>query len=83
MWADHDVRAHATGTKHLHHPLVGDLALDYVTLNVAGAPDQSLVIFTPEPASPSAEALSILASWTGTAAPAPATAEEARDTATG
>ncbi|MCX4985796.1 helix-turn-helix transcriptional regulator [Streptomyces sp. NBC_00572] len=83
MWADHDVRTHATGTKHLHHPLVGDLALDYVTLNVAGAPDQSLVILTPEPTSPSAEALSILASWTGTAAPAPATAEEARDTATG
>ncbi|MGW1707782.1 MmyB family transcriptional regulator [Streptomyces sp. NPDC002206] len=30
MWADHDVQAHTTGTKRLHHPLVGDLALDYV-----------------------------------------------------
>jgi len=80
LWADHDVLAHATGTKHLHHPLVGDLTLDYVTLNVAGAPDQALVILTPEPASPSAEALSILASWTG-AAPAPAPAEEARESA--
>ncbi|MET9901607.1 helix-turn-helix transcriptional regulator [Streptomyces sp. NPDC006446] len=80
LWADHDVLAHATGTKHLHHPLVGDLTLDYVTLNVAGAPDQALIILTPEPASPSAEALSILASWTGTA-PSPDPAEEARESA--
>ncbi|MGW4386221.1 helix-turn-helix transcriptional regulator [Streptomyces sp. NPDC004685] len=81
MWADHDVRAHATGTKHFHHPLVGDLAFHFVTLDVAGAPDQSLVILTPEPASPSAEALSILASWTGTAAAtaASAPAEDTRD----
>ncbi|WP_314249849.1 MmyB family transcriptional regulator [Streptomyces kutzneri] len=32
MWADHDVLAHTTGTKHLVHPLVGELTLDYVTL---------------------------------------------------
>nr|WP_235441331.1 hypothetical protein [Streptomyces sp. Mg1] len=25
LWAGHDVRAHTTGTKRLHHPLVGDL----------------------------------------------------------
>ncbi|MFE2564434.1 MmyB family transcriptional regulator [Streptomyces mirabilis] len=79
LWADHDVLAHATGTKHLHHPLVGDLTLDYVTLNVAGAPDQSLVILTSEPASPSAEALSILASWTDALAPTPT--DEARESA--
>ena len=66
LWADHDVLAHTTGTKHLRHPLVGDLTLDYVVLAVENDPDQSLVILTPEPASPSAEALSILASWTST-----------------
>ncbi|MFF3336351.1 hypothetical protein ACFYWX_43805 [Streptomyces sp. NPDC002888] len=59
---------------------VGDLAFDLVTLDVAGTPDQSLVILTPEPASPSAEAL---ASWTGAPASAPAAAEDARDTAAG
>jgi transcriptional regulator with XRE-family HTH domain len=64
LWADHDVRAHTTGTKRLHHPLVGDLTLDYVVLAVEGDPEQSLVIYTPEPASPTAEALDILASWT-------------------
>ena len=64
LWADHDVLAHTTGTKRLHHPLVGEVALDYVVLAVEADPDQTLVIMTPEPASPSAEALNILASWT-------------------
>ncbi|MEY9967669.1 transcriptional regulator with XRE-family HTH domain [Streptacidiphilus sp. MAP12-16] len=71
MWADHDVLAHTAGTKRLHHPIVGDLTLDYVVLAVEGDPDQTLVILTPEPASPSAEALGILASWTGTSATGP------------
>ncbi|MCG8969607.1 MULTISPECIES: helix-turn-helix transcriptional regulator [Streptomyces] len=76
LWADHDVRAHVSGVKRLHHPLVGDLTLDYVVLAVEGDPDQTLVIYTPEPASPSAEALSILASWTGTSATDPRTANQ-------
>jgi transcriptional regulator with XRE-family HTH domain len=71
MWADHDVLAHTTGTKRLHHPLVGDLTLDYVVLAVEGDPDQTVVILTPEPASPSAEALGILASWTSTTTAGP------------
>ncbi|MET8439175.1 hypothetical protein ABZV61_42335 [Streptomyces sp900116325] len=54
--------------------VVGDLTLDYVVLAAEDDPEQSLAIYTPEPASPSAEALGILASWTSTstaAAPAP------------
>jgi hypothetical protein len=66
MWADHNLVAHTTGTKRFHHPLVGDLTLDYAVLAVEGDAEQTLVIYTPEPASPSAEALNILASWTGT-----------------
>jgi len=77
MWADHDVHAHTTGTKRLHHPIVGDLALDYVVLAVEGDPEQTLVIYTPEPASPSAEALGILASWTSTSSTEPRASEEA------
>ncbi|MEY9849829.1 helix-turn-helix domain-containing protein [Streptacidiphilus sp. MAP5-3] len=72
MWADHDVLTHSTGTKRLRHPLVGDLTLDYVVLAIQGDPDQTLTILTPEPASPSAEALAILASWTTTSTPATA-----------
>ncbi|MBQ1079933.1 helix-turn-helix domain-containing protein [Nocardiopsis sp. B62] len=73
LWADHDVVAHSTGTKRLHHPLVGDLTLGYESLDVEGDPEQVLVIYTPEPDSASAEALAILASWTGTAVPEPRT----------
>ncbi|MGW0315100.1 helix-turn-helix transcriptional regulator [Streptomyces flavidovirens] len=81
MWADHDVIAHTTGTKRLHHPLVGDLTLDYLVLAVEGDPEQTLTIYTPEPASPSAEALGLLASWTGTSATGPHTREETTDSA--
>jgi transcriptional regulator with XRE-family HTH domain len=76
LWGDHNVIAHTRGTKRLHHPLVGDLTLDYVALAVEGDPDQTLVIYTPEPASSSAEALSILASWTGTSPTGPRTSEQ-------
>ncbi|MFE9399262.1 helix-turn-helix transcriptional regulator [Streptomyces flavidovirens] len=81
MWADHDVIAHTTGTKRLHHPLVGDLTLDYLVLAVEGDPEQTLTLYTPEPASPSAEALGLLASWTGTSATGPHTREETTDSA--
>jgi hypothetical protein len=46
---------------------------------IEGDPDQSLVILTPEPASPTAEALGILARWTGDTTSAPRTR---RDTPT-
>ncbi|WP_240512754.1 hypothetical protein [Streptomyces griseoruber] len=49
-WAEHDVLAHTTGSKRLHHPLVGDLTLEYVVLAVEGDPDQTLIVHTPEPA---------------------------------
>ncbi|MEU7862205.1 helix-turn-helix transcriptional regulator [Nonomuraea sp. NPDC049141] len=78
LWADHDVLAHTTGTKRLHHPLVGDLTLDYVVLAVEDDPDQTLVILTPEPATPSAEALNILASWTSAAPPGPSREQRER-----
>jgi transcriptional regulator with XRE-family HTH domain len=70
MWGDHDVLAHTTGTKRLHHPIVGELSLNYVVLAVEGDPEQTLVVYTPEPDSSSAEALRILASWTGDSTPA-------------
>ena len=82
MWADHDVIAHTTGTKRLHHPLVGDLSLDYVVLAVEGDPEQTLVIYTPEPATPSAEALNLLASWTSSTT-GPQAPEETNNLASG
>jgi hypothetical protein len=81
LWTDHDVLTHTTGTKRLHHPLVGDLTLDCVALVVEGDPDQTLVVLTPEPASPSAEAIDILASWTTTSATSPHATEQTHNPA--
>ena len=63
-WAAHDVRYHRTGRKRLHHPLVGDLELDYEALELPGDPGQRINVYTAPPDSPAEEALSLLASWT-------------------
>ena len=50
--------------KLIHHPTVGDLDLPFEFLPLPGDPGQSLLTYTAEPASPSQEALHLLASWT-------------------
>ncbi len=47
IWRDNDVRTHGEGTKHLKHPLVGLIALEYSAFAVDGRPDLSLVIYHP------------------------------------
>jgi transcriptional regulator with XRE-family HTH domain len=65
-WAAHDVKLHRTGVKHFRHPLVGELTLDFETLELPGDPGQSMLVYTAEPASPTRERLNLLASWTST-----------------
>jgi transcriptional regulator with XRE-family HTH domain len=62
-WGAHDVRHHGTGTKNFHHHVVGDLTLAYEGLEMAAEPGLTLTIYTAEPASPSEDALRLLASW--------------------
>ena len=62
-WARHDVRQHLTGTKRLHHPVVGDLDLRFETMELPADPGLALLIYTAEPASPTEQALTFLASW--------------------
>jgi len=62
-WAAHNVRIHTTGAKRLHHPVVGDLDLPFETFPLGADPSQSLLTYTAEPASPSQDALNLLASW--------------------
>lgn len=64
-WAAHNVRFHRTGTKRIHHPVVGELDLSYETMEL-GADGLGLAIFTAEPGSASQQALDLLASWTAT-----------------
>lgn len=63
LWAAHDVRSHATGMKRLHHPVVGDLELTFEVAELRGDADLTMFVYSAEPASPSADALDILASW--------------------
>ena len=65
-WAAHNVRYHQTGTKRLHHPVVGDLELSYEVMELAADTGLRLAIFTAEPGSRSEEALNLLASWAAT-----------------
>ena len=70
-WGAHNVRTHAGGTKHYHHHVVGDLDLAYETMDLRSEPGLSMTIFTAEPASPTAQALALLASWAATKENAP------------
>jgi transcriptional regulator with XRE-family HTH domain len=65
-WAAHNVRFHDTGSKDYHHPLVGDISLTYNRMELAADPGLALTIWTAEPGSKSAEALSLLGSWAAT-----------------
>ncbi|MEV0612438.1 helix-turn-helix domain-containing protein [Nonomuraea sp. NPDC050404] len=62
-WGGHHVAVRDVGTKVLHHPIAGDLTLDWSALTCATDPDQQLVTLTAEPGSPSHDGLRILASW--------------------
>jgi transcriptional regulator with XRE-family HTH domain len=65
-WAAHDVRQHRTGTKRVHHPIVGDLELDFERLDITADPGLILQAFSAAPGTPSHDALSLLASWAAT-----------------
>jgi PAS domain-containing protein len=45
-WSAHDVRGTTDGLKHLYHPLVGELRLEYTSLAVPGYPDMYLIAYT-------------------------------------
>ncbi|MEU5366032.1 helix-turn-helix transcriptional regulator [Streptomyces sp. NPDC005925] len=63
LWATHDVKEKSHGVKHLRHPLVGELTLQFESFRLNDGTEQSLVTYHAEPDSASAEALRLLASW--------------------
>jgi transcriptional regulator with XRE-family HTH domain len=65
-WAAHNVKFHRTGSKRLHHPIVGDLVLDYEALELPGDSGQRILAYSAEPGSPTQSALDLLASWVST-----------------
>ena len=65
-WAAHYVRLHRTGTKRLHHPVVGDLELTFEALDLPADNGLTMFVYTAEPGSPSHDSLRLLASWAAT-----------------
>lgn len=60
-WANHDVLNNTHGTRLYHHPVVGDLTLDFEIFSPAGDEDQLVTLHTAEPGSPSERGLHQLA----------------------
>lgn len=67
LWASHDVRVHRTGSKHLHHPVVGDLDLTFEAMDLTSEPGLQLLAFSAAPGSSSDDGLRLLATWAATA----------------
>jgi transcriptional regulator with XRE-family HTH domain len=62
-WAAHNVRMHRSGTKHFHHPAVGDLHLSFDALELPGEPGLTLTAYSAEPGTADADGLALLNSW--------------------
>ena len=65
-WAAHDVQYYRNGLQPFHHPVVGDLDLEYDALEIAADPGLTIVAYTAQPDSPSQQALDLLASRSST-----------------
>lgn len=62
-WASRDVMHHRSGVKRLHHPVVGDLDLNFESMELPSEPGLIMNVYTAPAGSPTADALRVLASW--------------------
>ncbi|MFE5738562.1 helix-turn-helix transcriptional regulator [Streptomyces celluloflavus] len=65
LWPRHAVSNCTYGTKHFHHPLVGDLELDFEMMQTPDGSGQGLLMYTAADGSPSEAALRLLAAEHG------------------
>ncbi|AQU70147.1 hypothetical protein BBN63_32190 [Streptomyces niveus] len=61
-WSAHDIRLHHTGTKHIHHPDVGDLEFIYEGVDLPDHPGWMMYAYTSAPGSPTEERIKLLGS---------------------
>ena len=67
-WGAHNVRHHGSGFKSFNHPEVGEMTLAYEGLQMEEERGLTLTIYAAEPASPSEDAMKLLASLVASAA---------------
>ncbi|WP_203732386.1 helix-turn-helix domain-containing protein [Paractinoplanes durhamensis] len=65
-WAAHDVRLHRTGRKQFRHPVVGDLDLQFETMQLTADPGLTMTMLSAPAGSAGDDALRLLASWATT-----------------
>jgi transcriptional regulator with XRE-family HTH domain len=68
LWQEHGVVKRMNGRKTFNHPEVGRIVLDWERLTVPGASGQVMLVYSAEPGSPAATALTLLATLAATAA---------------
>jgi transcriptional regulator with XRE-family HTH domain len=68
LWQEHGVVKRMNGRKTFNHPEVGRIELDWERLTVPGASGQVLLVYSAEPRTPAATALTLLATLAATAA---------------
>jgi len=68
LWDEHGVVKRMHGRKTFNHPEVGVIELDWDRLTVPGSGGQVLMVYSAEPGTPAATALSLLATLAATAA---------------
>ncbi|SNY64901.1 helix-turn-helix transcriptional regulator [Paractinoplanes atraurantiacus] len=60
LWASHDVLRYRRGAKRYRHPVAGELTFDYESFRVNDDPALTMLVYTAEPGSGTAHALSVL-----------------------
>ncbi len=68
LWEEHGVVKRMKGRKTFNHPEVGEIELDWDRLTVPGSSGQVLMVYSAEPGTPAATALTLLATLAATAA---------------
>jgi transcriptional regulator with XRE-family HTH domain len=76
LWARHDVIRYQRGTKRYRHPAVGDLEFGYESFDLTTEPGLTMLVYTIEPHSATAERMTLLGSWAKTPLDAAATGTE-------
>ena len=82
-WAAHDVEYYRSGVQPFHHPIAGDLILDYDALELPADPGLTIIAYTAKPGSPAQHALDVLTAWAATPGNLPAAQPERTDLAAG
>ncbi|XVU30186.1 helix-turn-helix transcriptional regulator [Actinoplanes sp. CA-054009] len=65
-WADHHVHEHRHGQKIYRHPVVGEIEITFDAFDMPGENGLMICTYTAEENSPSAERMTLLASWAAT-----------------